>query len=298
VKLFVHKWGKNILPLIVTLPSYLSKTGKSELYLALDNNDESMGSDYISLTNIHPKRVIHSHQRILNKKSSQLVRRLTIFHHWAPFWSDLVDTKYLDAIDGKLWRNIDSDLGHEHANRFHCCVSFTEFYLIVYTNSASKFVVYSFCKSQVQRQDIGSLIKQKIQSVNIHHLSSPMNNQQWLLIQSVHSPILALNLKTLVTFNFPNYPNSIYQSFITFDPEPIVLLIAIYSQREIQLMTQTKNKLLIFGESSLTYFYFEESTGTFMFLDLLLNNTKRVKIYSINDILKKSGDKIYLSQIK
>jgi hypothetical protein len=150
----------------------------------------------------------------------------------------------------------------------------------------------------VQRQDIGSLIKQKIQSVNIHHLSSPMNNQQWLLIQSVHSPILALNLKTLVTFNFPNYPNSIYQSFITFDPEPIVLLIAIYSQREIQLMTQTKNKLLIFGESSLTYFYFEESTGTFMFLDLLLNNTKRVKIYSINDILKKSGDKIYLSQIK
>lgn len=287
IKLFVHKWGSKIIPSIVILPAYLSKSGNSELYLSLNNIDEFKGSDYISLTNILQKQIIHSHHHISKKKSLKFIQRLPIFHHWAPFWSDLVDTKYLDGIDEKMWKLIDSDLGHKHANRFHCSVSITEFYLIVFTKSASKFLVYSFCENQVQRKDVSALIRQNIQpSVNILQLSSPTNNQQWLTIQSLNSPILVLNLKTLATLNFPNYPNSIYQSFITFNPEPILLFAISYSQCQIRLLTQNDDKFLTFGDSSMTYFHFEEPTGTIMSLDLLLNQTKRVKLYSINEILK------------
>lgn len=80
----IRSFNDSLHPIIVTLPAYLSKSHKPELYAILDHGDEKLGSHYINLYHLDNFQIIHSTKSIGGKPSLQLIRRFNIFRHWSP----------------------------------------------------------------------------------------------------------------------------------------------------------------------------------------------------------------------
>lgn len=145
----------------------------------------------------------------------------------------------------------------------------------------------------MKRNDFDNLIKKQLQAPNIMYITTALNNEQWIVVQSVYSHTLALNLKTHQTIAFHNYPHSIYRLFISFDPEPILIISSSYGM-SIELITQSGNKKINFVQVFFSFFDFDESLNALMFVNLLSNEQKRVRLIKLVDLLQNPSKEIFL----
>lgn len=284
-KVVIYQWTKDVNPLMVRIPPFLSHSRQPELYLALDPNDLINGAEYINLTNINSISSTTSIKRHNKKFSSQLYSRLftelTGFSSSAPYWSDLINTTIIDNF--KIPNQFCDEFNDRNFKRCYSSVSVNEFYVIIYNNNASFFTVYSFLAStnSVDRFDCTSLIQNHIKDVNLMDVVASINDQQWLIIHSIWEKPLAFNLKTKQCLEFHKYPNSFDQCFILFEPEPLLLIKQrFFRSFDLHLVTQNKFEFSVFkGPDFKSFLGFDDTSGAVVSLDLSLNEPKVISLF-------------------
>lgn len=274
------------MPLLVTIPPFISKTKQWESFLSLDHKLDQKASTYVQLTDLQNFVISTSENIVSTNQSFKLISKLNIFRSWAPYWSHLVNTHLFDKIDQTIWKKLNQDFRKSDFNVIFGCVSLDEFYILVYNNTATLFNIYSFNNHGERVDDLSSLIIKQITKVNIMSMVFAKNNQQWLIINSIFFNVCALNLKTHQIINFHEYSHSFLTVFISFQPEPTILIVSSYNNNIVQVMTQTENKVLRFQGSNCVQFGFDESTNAIMFADLLSKSQKRVKLFALSKILE------------
>lgn len=271
VSLLIHRWVHDVRPRSFQFPSLLSITKKRETFLTLDAMDRIYGSIYINLTDLTNITITHNTTRNDNGvKHLQILNSLCDFPHWAPFWYNLIDSSCFD--DSTFQQTFKKDMKDPYVLLMKSCVSVDEFYLIVESCCITTFVIYSFEKGKVSRFDAKSLLLSKIPKPNITNKGIAINSPRWLILSSIYSNIVALNLKTHQSMEFV-YCDIIGTFMNTFLIESLNALVVFSGCNIVYILTKNAKYFKSSPNFVTNQMFFDVTTNEFLIKDLSPQNT-------------------------